>query len=306
MMVDGSQEDCTRRISLQALRCQPGRLAISSQRTHFIGDATDDVLFAILRFLPLVHTLFLTCASASLGVRLVGTPAEVTSGASSTVEHVLAAHAGSDVIGRVQQMIESSAVRASEARAHHLSASWPLLMVRALTGTFPKAVALRHAVELISSERCDSLQFCSSASLESAKCFLEAAFHSEAWSRGPGQEVAAVADLVFMAMLSCSTSGPTLILAITGAVAQAEASLDALFEEGRDNTAEYEAIARQRSAAKFILKRLETTISTDIADAVQHLELAMRSLDKSVESYMSEGHWHSGVYLFSSFGLNTR
>ena len=47
------------------------------------------------------------------------------------------------------------------------------------------------------------------------------------------------------------------MLASAEAVKKAEEDLDALFEEQRDNPLEYEAIARQRSAAKLILARVQ-------------------------------------------------
>lgn len=259
----------------------------------FAAISTDDVLYTILQYLPLVHTVLLTSTSASLSVQLAGTPAAVSSGVSSTVERLAAFYVGSEV----------TAACAKSFALQRLTSSWPLLMVRALTGTFPKALALRQAVELASSGPSDS-----SMLLQSAKSFLEAVFHAETCSRGPSQDIAAVGDLALKAIISSCRSGPRLILVSAEAVQQAEEKLDAMFDEGREHIGEYEAIARQRSAAKLILKRLGKDsghLSADlaVAAATQRLETTIESLDRTVDSYRSEGHWHSGVYNFISFGL---
>merc|ERR1711924_185880 len=127
-------------------------------------------------------------------------------------------------------------------------------------------------------------------------------FRAETCSKGPGKVLGALADLLLTALMSSCESGPPIILRTTEVVQQAEERLESLLDEGRDSDPEYAVIARQRSAAKSIARRLQNVqcLHSDVANALHNLEAAIQSLDKSVDSYMYEGHWHAGYYVLSS------
>jgi len=235
----------------------------------------DEVLFMVLRCLPLEKAVLLTSASSSLGTRLAGTPAETGSGHNPTqVELLITAYVGCEITEACAKSIANSVV------------PWPLSLARALTSTLPKAVALRHAIDLANGD---------SSSSPSTAAFLEAVFRAETGKvQGPNQNVVAVWDTAMRVILLSCQQGPKLMLASAEAVKQAEEDLDALFNVGQDLPREYEAIARQRSAAKSLLERFKAeaehaSVDHQAAASAMVLDDAVLSLDTTIDTYMANG-----------------
>lgn len=325
-------------------------LAMDNYIRHSLPDVLDDaVLLAVLLHLPSADAVRLvgSCA-ASLAGRLgargdstgngccvigdKGAPCGSTQPGSSVVRRLVHARLGKesadevaavaaaamvsavrqpkkdDAMGYLQVEVEEDEEEASaltptvieEDRRQGFLNSGYFIALRAVAGAQPMGETLRAGLEL--SQSPDGAD---------ARRFLLAFFRGECRLRSstPASGAVSVASVANAVLMRLIRSRPFLIRAAAAALREAELCLDGLYE-GVSKPSCYEAIAKQRSAAEFLLCRLKAggrafghegdsvggcigdctcADVSEVAAAAESLKAAAAALDETIKGCAADG-----------------
>lgn len=260
----------------------------------FLETADDDVLLMLLVYSGTDGTVGLASASMSVLRRVDDSQSWP--------------HSRPSVLVRVAANLLASSAGAARAAAASASSSKATSSVLVLLQVLAAAARAKSGYEVLGL----ALALSGNAEVARNDCdagnvFMDALFRWEVQRRRSSPELhrsSAEADAVLTALLALDTrAGQKLLEVASRAIAVAEDELDTLVETQSEallsySGSGYEAIARKRSAAEFMKRRvLSTTCDIGFRNqddavrmALQSLERSIVSLDETIAGYDKEGY----------------